>query len=620
MDQVTKLADVCRKIRYGIISATSAAGSGHPSSSLSAVELMAGLFFGGLFRYDSDCPQALTNDRVIFSKGHAAPLLYALWWAASAITKDELITLRQFGSRLQGHPTPDFPYVDVATGSLGQGLSIGLGMALAIKRFRPALPNPPRAFVLLGDSELAEGQNWEAVQLAVHYRLDNLIAIVDVNRLGQRGETMVGWNIVAYQKRFAAFGWDTILIEDGHDLSTIIKAYQQIKSADRPTAVIAKTIKGKGVAFMENQDAWHGKVIPSDRLDATLKALGKTDLEIKGKITKPDPTTVTFPAINNNHVPSQPPSYAVGDQVAPRSAYGEALVASGKTQNHLVVLDAEVSNSTYSDKFAHDFPDRFFEMYIAEQNMISVALGMSKLGYRPFVSSFAAFLTRAFDQLRMCQYSRPDLKVTGSHAGVSIGADGASQMGLEDIAMMRSLLNSTVFYPSDAVSVFKLTELMARTPGLIYLRTTREKLPVIYRADEVFKVGGSKIIHQSNRDQAVVFAAGITVHEAMKAYVTLQKRGVNICVVDLYCVKPLDQTTIVDLTDKTKNAIVVEDHYPAGGLGEAVLSGLANHQKRINRFIHLCVNKLPRSGPPAALMHEAGIDADAIVAAVLSCT
>ncbi len=493
---------------------------------------------------------------------------------------------------------------------------------------------------------MAEGQVWEAVQLAGYYKLNNLIAIVDVNRLGQRGETMVGWQLAEYQKRGEAFGWRTIIIQDGHDIGEIQQTYQKIdqEKSDRPVMVIAKTIKGKGVSFLENQDGWHGKPLTKEQLQSALKALGNIDFNVRGNISQAKvnfqfsdasfQSSSSYKFLNKKNQASsfQPPA----SSYSTREAYGDALVELGKKDLSVVVLDAEVSNSTFAEKFKKNFPERFFEMFIAEQNMISAALGMAKLGFIPFVSSFAAFLTRSFDQLRMAQYSNPNLKIVGSHAGVSIGPDGPSQMGLEDLAMMRAIKDSTIFYPSDAVACFKLTELAAETQGLIYIRTTREKTEVIYKPDEKFEIGGFKL-HQLKPQNAkvkltdqkatvIIISAGITVYEGLKAQKQLADEGVAVDVIDLYCIKPISaklKSVIASHSSAPTNIIVVEDHYPAGGLGEAVLSTLiTNYQiskaKQIPitnnlNFYHLCVRKTPRSGTKEELLAYEEIDVDSII-------
>jgi transketolase len=611
-----KLKELCKLIRYDILTSTTTAGSGHPTSSLSAVELMTTLFFGDIMK---------PEDKIIFSKGHASPLLYSLYHAAGLITYEELMTLRKFDSNLEGHPTPRFSFVDVATGSLGQGLSIGLGMAMGKKS---------KVYVLLGDSELAEGQNWEAMEIAGYYKLNNLVGILDVNRLGQRGETMLGWDLKTYQKRIESFGWETVIIDDGHDLRKISDAFECITNFDRsvkignkPVMIIAKTIKGKGVSFLENVDGWHGKAVPKERLQETLKELGDIN-NVGANFNSPVKNNVDPIIKGAKTAPLQNPFVEIGQLVATREAYGNALVQLGKIIPNLVVLDAETSNSTFSDKFKTAFPHRFFEMFIAEQNMVSAALGLSKTGHIPFISTFSAFLTRAFDQIRMTQYSDANLKIVGSHCGVSIGSDGPSQMGLEDISMMRSILKSVVFYPSDAVSAYKLTEIMAKRPGLFYLRTTREKTPVIYDANEKFEVGGSKLHEvksqkskvknttQNSKVKSLIISAGITLHEALKAQKELANEEIETVVMDCYSIKPIDSKTINDLAKKIKNIIVVEDHYPAGGLGEAVLSALAENFKfQISnfKFSHLAVRKTPHSGTPEELLAYEEIDSQAII-------
>ncbi len=639
-----KLEKICRLVRYDILTSTTAAGSGHPTSSLSGVELMTTLFFSGFFRQDLENPHEWYNDRFILSKGHASPLLYSLYQAAGAISREELMSLRKLDSPLEGHPTPRFKYADVATGSLGQGLSVGLGMALGIelriKNSEFRIKRVPKVWVLLGDSEFSEGQVYEALELSSYYKASNLIGILDVNRLGQRGETMLGWNIHAYERRISSFGWNTIVLEDGYDLKTIYNALNSIEKNETlcPTMIIAKTIKGKGVSFLENKEGWHGKALNKEQLGKALKELGNVDLKLKGEIIKPsearrheddgdlggvERSETRVPTESSRLVTSA--QYKIGAQISTREAYGRTLELVGQTDLNLIVLDAEVSNSTFAEYFKEEIPNRYFEMFIAEQNMISVALGFSKLGFTPFASSFAAFFTRAFDQIRMSQYSMDqnklssgqtsaNLKLVGSHAGVSIGQDGPSQMGLEDLAMMRVISDSVVLYPSDAVSTARLTESMAKQNGLFYLRTTREKTPVIYDEKETFVVGGSKILRQTDQDIATVIACGITLHEALKAYEQLKKDGIPISVVDLYSIKPLDEKTLYQQAKKTKNILVVEDHYEAGGVGEAVLSVLNNNQKII--FNHLCVRKLPRSGNPDELLNYEEINSAAIINAV----
>ncbi|MBI4050655.1 MAG: transketolase [Candidatus Doudnabacteria bacterium] len=640
-----KLQKLAKLIRYFILTSTTEAGSGHPTSSLSAVELMAALLFGGFFRFDLDNPAHPNNDRLIFSKGHASPLFYSLWAAAGRVSEQELLTFRKFGSPLEGHPTPAFVYTEAATGSLGQGLSIGAGMALNAKLDNLAY----RTFVLLGDSEMAEGSVWEAVQIAAHYKLNNLIGILDVNRLGQRGETMYGHDIKAYEKRIKSFGWETIVIEDGHNFRQILEAFQFLISNDeflnksqvpnsKPVMVIAKTIKGKGVSFLENKDGWHGKALPAEDLPKALAELGEIDKGTRGEVGKPESAGISK---SKFLISKQAPKYQIpntkydpGKPVATRRAYGNALVNIAEVFPNLVVLDGEVSNSTYAEIFKKAYPERFFEMFIAEQNMVGVALGLSRRGKIPFVSSFAAFLTRAFDQIRMSQYSEANLhpvksaeggaalqpfngvKFCGSHAGVSIGEDGASQMGLEDIAMFRTILSSIILYPSDAVSCERLVEEAAKHKGMVYIRTTRKDTSIIYEPSEEFKIGGSKILRQSTHDRGTVVAAGITLHEALAAYEELKKEGINIRVVDLYSVKPLDVETLRKAAEETKAIITVEDHYSEGGIGEAVDTVLAQILNTKYKILNLAVRKMPRSGKPEELLRYEEIDRSAIIKAV----
>ncbi len=619
MSDFDKLKKLCQLIRYNILTSTTEAKSGHPTTSLSAVELMTVLYFGGFLHTDLNNPKSPTNDRVVFSKGHASPLIYSLYHAAGVIAHSELMDLRKISSDLEGHPTFRFKYADVATGSLGQGLSAGVGMALGIKlkikSEKLRIEREPKIFVLLGDSEMAEGQVWEAIEIASHYKLNNLIAIADINRLGQSTETMLGWDLKTYAKRFESFGWNTIILEDGHNLEKVYKAFSATQIfASKPTIIFAKTVKGKGVSFLENKEGWHGKPLPKDLLESALKEIGKVDLNVRGKIEKPRSNWTNLPNKSNK---SNLPNYKLGDLVATRLAYGDALLALGDIDEKIVALDGEMSNSTYSEKFAKKFPERYFEMFIAEQNMMTVALGLSKLGFIPFASTFAAFLTRGFDQLRMAQYSAPNLKVVGSHCGVSIGPDGPSQMGLEDISMFRSILDSTILYPSDAISAFKLTQTMAKLNGLFYLRTNRKETPVIYNEKEEFKIGGSKI-HSDKKleNKVLIIAAGVTLHEALKAQKELVKKGIGVAVLDCYSVKPLDTRTIVKLASELKNIIVVEDHYPAGGIGEAVADLIIKNKVKIENFSHLCVSKLPRSGSPEELLHFEEIDSEAIIKTV----
>jgi transketolase len=601
---VEKLKKLTTLIRYYILIMTTEAGSGHPTSSLSATELMACLFFGGNFRFDVDHPKYPNNDRLIFSKGHASPLFYALWAAAGKLTEKELMTYRKFGSPLEGHPTVVFPYVEAATGSLGQGLSIGVGMALNAKYIDKL---PYRTYVLLGDSEMAEGSQWESLQIASHYKLNNLIGILDVNRLGQRGETMYGWDLQAYEKRISSFGWKTTVF-DGHSISETLGAYEEaLRATDQPVMLIGKTIKGKGVSFIENKNGWHGKTLNKEERDRALKELGEIDKSVRGEIPLPQDLR---PKEQISPKPLKKIDYPADKPVPTRKAYGNALVRIFPQFPNMISLDGEVSNSTYAEIFKEAYPERFFEMYIAEQNMVGTALGLSARGKIPFVSTFAAFFTRAFDQIRMSQYSDPNIKFVGSHAGVSIGEDGPSQMGLEDIAMFRAIFNSVVLYPSDAVSTERLVEEAAKHYGIVFIRTTRKEAPIIYRPEEKFPIGGSKVLRKSEKDIATVIGAGITLHEALGAYEALKKEGVFIRVIDLYSIKPIDEATLREAASATKSIITVEDHYPEGGLGEAVKSALVIYPVPV---YSLAVRKKPKSGKPEELLDYEEISQRAIV-------
>lgn len=601
-----KLQRIAKLIRYYIISSTAEAGSGHPTSSLSGTDLMTVLFFSGFFRFDPDNPEHPNNDRLVFSKGHASPLYYALWAAAGKLTEQELMTMRKFGSPLEGHPTSSFRFTEAATGSLGQGLSVGLGMALNAKYVDEL---PYRTYVLLGDSELSEGSQWEAIQLAACYRLYNLIGIIDVNRLGQRGETMYGHDLNAYKRRISSFGWKTYVI-DGHSFTEIWDAYRKaLKSRNSPVMIIAKTTKGKGVSFLEDRDGWHGKAPNTEEAKKAIQELGNIDASVRGFIAKPK----NLRSAKILKEKSDEMVYPVDIPVATRRAYGNAITRIFPSCPHMVVLDAEVSNSTYSEIFRQKYPKRFFEMYIAEQNMVGAALGLSRRGKIPFVSTFAAFFSRAFDQIRMSQYSDSNIKFCGSHAGVSIGEDGPSQMGLEDIAMFRAILGSVVLYPCDAVSTEKLVEEAAKHFGIVYIRTTRKETPILYQNTESFHIGGSKILRRSGNDLATVIAAGITLHEALSAYEDLKKEGIYIRVIDLYSIKPLDQAAIQEAMIQTKALITVEDHFSEGGLGEAVRSSSVSLPVPV---YSLAVSKMPKSGKPQELLDYEGISRDAIIQTV----
>ena len=584
-----------QQLRVDSIRCSAVPKSGHPTSSMSAADVMAVLISDHL-RYDFDDPDNPANDHLIFSKGHASPLLYSIYKACGAITDEELLTFRKFGSRLEGHPAPIIPWVDVATGSLGQGLPIGVGVALAGKKLEQL---PYRVWVLCGDSELAEGSMWEAVEHAAFYGLDNLIAILDVNRLGQRGATMHGWDLAAYTRRLEDYGWRAIEI-DGHDLDAIDRAYEEAATAEgKPVAIVARTIKGKGVSAVENKDGWHGKAL--DNPEEVIQELGG-ERNIVIQVQKPEPAE---PRRFDGDDLQLPKYEKGGDEVATRKAYGDALVALGRAHGNVVALDGEVSNSTFADEFAKEIPERFFEMYIAEQQLIAAAVGLQVRGWKPFASTFAAFHTRAYDFVRMAAISRATMMLCGSHAGVSIGEDGPSQMALEDLAAFRAVHGSTVLYPSDANQTAQLVASMADTEGISFIRTTRANTPVIYGPDEEFPVGGAKVVREG--EDVTLVGAGITLHEAMKAADSLAQDGIQAQVVDLYSVKPVDVDTLRESIEATQGRIVVvEDHWPQGGLGEAVLSALAGEQLL---FVHLAVQDMPGSGKPAELLAAAGIDA-----------
>ena len=603
---------LAQQLRVDSIRTSTGAGSGHPTSSMSAAELMA-VLLGKYLRYDFDDPDNPANDHLIFSKGHASPLLYSMYKAAGAITDEELMTFREFGSRLQGHPTPEIPWVDVATGSLGQGLPIGVGVALAGKYVDKL---PYRVWVLCGDSEMAEGSMWEAFQHASFYKLDNLIAILDMNRLGQTRETMDGWHGDHYVARAEAFGWHAIQV-NGHEPDEVDRAYTEaLEQESVPTLIVAQTKKGRGVSFLEDVDGMHGKPVKPDDEARALEELD-SDNNLLVEVQKPDSDNETFtPGLTGD---LQLPTWEVGDSEATRNAYGKALKAIGAAREDVVAMDGEVSNSTKSEEFAEEYPDRYFEMFIAEQQMVAAAIGMSVRKRVPFASSFAAFFSRAYDFIRMGAISGANIRLSGSHAGVSIGEDGPSQMALEDVAMMRAVHGSTVLHPSDANQTAKLVAAMADTDGISFLRTLRPSTPVIYSADEDFPIGGSKVVRSSDDDQVTIVAMGVTVHNANEACETLQGEGTNARLIDAYSVKPIDAGTLNEAVRATGGRlVVVEDHWPEGGLGEAVLSALGEDGAGDLRFEHLAVNIMPGSGSPDELMDAAGISANHIADAVRS--
>ncbi len=605
---VEVLEELAQQLRVDSIRASAAAGSGHPTSSMSAAELMA-VLIAKYLRYDFENPENRLNDRLIFSKGHASPLLYSLYKAVGAIDDDELLTFRTSGSRLEGHPTPALPWVDVATGSLGQGLPIGVGMAIAGKYLDCLDYN---IWVLCGDSEMAEGSMWEAFEHAAFERLDNLIAIIDVNRLGQRGETMHGWDTGSYVRRAEAVDWLAIELDDGHDVAAIDEAFAAA-AAHRggPVVVVARTMKGKGVSAVENRHGFHGKPLENPE-EAVHELGGLRDLRVE----------VIGPSERQAPAPPRPPRsqnesacWSVGDEVATRTAYGKALAAIGASRGNVVALDGEVSDSTRAAYFKEACPERFFEMYIAEQQLVAAAVGIQSRGWIPFASTFAAFLTRASDFIRMAAISRADLRLVGSHAGVSIGADGPSQMGLEDLAMFRAVHGSAVLCPSDANQTARLVEAMAERGGITYLRTTRPETPVLYEPDEEFSIGGSHVLGASPEDAVAIVAAGITVYEARKAARMLEKEDISARIIDLYSIKPLDAATLLEAAEVTDGRLVtVEDHWPEGGLGDAVLEVFASGELPV-RIRKLAVREMPGSGPPNVLLSQAGIDSHHIAQA-----
>ncbi|MEU0225564.1 transketolase [Streptomyces sp. NPDC006284] len=601
-----ELVDLGQQLRVDSVRASAAAGSGHPTSSMSAADLVAVLLAHHL-RYDFARPAHPGNDRFVLSKGHASPLLYSAYKAAGAIDDEELLTFRKLGSRLEGHPTPQrLPWVETATGSLGQGLPVGVGIALSGKRLDRA---DYRVWVLCGDSELAEGSVWEAAEHAGYERLDNLVVIVDVNRLGQRGPTRHGHDLDAYARRFRAFDWHTIEI-DGHDVDAIDRAYgEALSTRGQPTAIIARTLKGKGVQAVEDREGKHGKPLP-EADEAVAELGGPRDLTVR--VQEP-PAARALHSVGTGEI--ELPRYDLGDEVATRNAFGEALAALGTARGDVVALDGEVGDSTRAEYFAKEHPERYFECYIAEQQMVATAVGMAARGWVPFATSFAAFLTRAHDFVRMASISGSGINLVGSHAGVAIGEDGPSQMGLEDLAMMRAVHGSTVLYPCDANQTARLVAGMAGLEGIRYLRTSRGGSKVIYGPDEEFPVGGSKVLRSSDRDRLTVVAAGVTVHEALAAADALEQDGIRVRVIDLYSVKPVDRDTLRRAAEDTGCLLTVEDHRQEGGLGDAVLDAFCDGRP-VPRLVRLAVKAMPGSASPAEELHAAGIDAESVAAAV----
>ena len=597
-----QLQDIANVLRIDSIKATTAAGSGHPTSCMSMAEIMSVLWFNEM-KYDVKNADNLDNDEFILSKGHAAPILYASLFRAGCIRND-LTTLRMIDSPLEGHPMPnELKWIKVATGSLGQGLSVGVGYALAAKMQKRKF----RTYVVLGDSEIAEGSVYEACQLAAENKLNNLVAIVDVNRLGQRGETMIGHKIKDYEKRFKGFGWDTMSI-DGHNVKQVLSALSRARKSKKPVVILAKTFKGKGVSFIENKEGRHGKALTKEEMKKALAEIGNVEMP-KIKIKKPNRINLK---IKKNKV--KIPKYLLGDEVSTRKAYGETLAELAKSDNRVIAVDGEVSNSTYSEEVKKKTPKQFVEAYIAEQNMVGMAQGLSIKGFDVFASTFAAFLSRAHDQIRMAAVGSANINFCGSHAGISIGPDGVSQMGLEDIGIFRALPESFVFYPSDATSCAKLTQQMVGLGGIKYIRTTRENTPVLYKPTEKFVAGDFKVIRKSLKDKVVLVGAGITLHESIKAYAELKKQGINVSVVDLYSVRPFNAKKFISFVKKHgKKDVVTEDHYSAGGIGEMLEEELVNSGIKIK---HLAVKGLAHSGKKDEVLKKYKIDFNAIVNSV----
>lgn len=600
---VKELQDIANLLRKDVLEMTTEAGSGHLSSCLSSAEIISTLFFNEM-SFDPRNSENADNDEFVLSKGHAAPILYAALHRTGCI-KQNLLELRKLNSPLEGHPIPSslLPWIKVATGSLGQGASIGTGMALAGKLQKKSF----RVYVLLGDSESTEGSVYEALQLASYYKLNNLTFILDVNRLGQVGETMLGHNIKAYESKFKEFG--NIYVINGHNIAQIIDALEKARKSSFPNIIIAKTLKGKGVKLIEDKNGWHGKALTPKELGKALKTLPNP------KMPKFEPRLPTsLFKLEKNGKDVQFTKYKTNDLIATRMAYGNAIANLAKSDSKILALDAEVSNSTNSEKVKEKTPEQFIECYVAEQNMVGMALGLSKKGFNVFLSTFSAFLSRAHDQIRMSALSNPNFTICGSHSGVSIGEDGASQMGLEDIAMFRSLPKSIIFYPSDAISTEKLVNLAANTRGLKYIRITRPQTPIIYSNDESFPFGDFKILRQSRDDKCVLISAGVTLHESLRAHNMLKEKRIQCAVVDLYCIKPLDTKKLLSFVKAHGNKIiVVEDHYKEGGIGEMLSSELANAGIQIK---HLCVKEAPHSGKMDELLDKYKISAKWIIESV----
>jgi len=603
MTRTETLSGIARRLRAHALRMTTAAGSGHPTTCLSMAEIAAALFFD-VMRWNPKDPEDWGNDELVLSKGHAAPILWAAYAEAGVVAPESLLNLRKITSELEGHPTPRMKWIKAATGSLGQGLSVGVGMAAAQRLGG----SPGRVFVVMGDGECAEGSVWEAANAAASLKLNRLCAVVDINRLGQSDPTQHQHAVSAFARKFEAFGWDAVVI-DGHDIESVVEALTAAGKTERPLAVLAKTTKGQGVSFLEDKNGWHGKPLKPEELDKALAELGPlAEIDAAGLIRPPEKSV--RPVLSGRFDFERTPAK---DKIATRLAYGQALAALGQVNENIVAIDGDVKNSTYADKFFEAFPARSFQSFIAEQNMIGMGMGFAAKGYIPFMATFAAFLSRAHDQIRMAAYSFSNIKVCGSHVGVSIGEDGASQMGLEDMAMFRSVPEAVVLYPGDAVSAAACVENAARHRGIVYLRMSRPATPVLYGPDEKFPIGGSKVLRRSAHDAVTIVAAGITLHEALKAADELKKEDVAVRVIDAYSVQPLDADAIRCAVAETKyRAVVVEDHFAGGGLGEAVASALAG----CIQLKHLCIRELPRSGKPEELLDCYGISARCIVAAV----
>jgi transketolase len=607
---LSALKNIAAQLRIDSVRSTSEAGTGHPTSCLSAADIVSTLFFDEM-RFDAADPRNPDNDRFILSKGHAAPVLYAAWAEAGLFPREDLLQLRQIGSDLEGHPTPRLSFVDVATGSLGQGICASIGTALNARR----IGSEYRTYVLCGDGEMAEGSVWEAADVALHYKLDNLCGIIDVNALGQSQDTQFGHQMEEIAARWNAFGWRAIVV-DGHDIPALQKAFAEARGTKgRPTMLLARTLKGKGLAAIEGKPGWHGKALKKG--EEADRAVAELQKQMAGDAAKPEiqgPRSKSRPEPQPDYSKMPAPAYKQGDSIATREAWGVGLAAVGTIDRRVVALDADVKNSTFSDKFEKVAPDRFYENFIAEQAMVGAAMGLAARGAIPFPSTFACFLTRAADFVRMAGVSFSNVKFSGSHCGVSIGEDGPSQMALEDLAMMRSVPGCAVLYPCDGMSAERLVVEMTKRHGMAYMRTSRPKTPIIYGPDDTFPIGGSKVLRQGDSDAATVVGAGVTVFEALKAYDQLKAEGISIRVIDAYSVQPIDAKTMLEAARATGGRLItVEDHYATGGIGDAVSEAVAEEGFAVRR---LAVREIPRSGQPDELIDRYGISARHIADAV----